>query len=55
MTFISGQNLYETHSDVVEDFLGEPQKAWHELTFDEQSEWQRNADELNDKDKEAAA
>lgn len=52
MAYVSAQALYETHTDVVEEFLGEPQKAWHELTFAEQSEWQRNADELNDKDKE---
>ena len=52
MTFISAQALYEAHADVVEEFLGEPVRMWHELTFAEQSEWQRHADEVNAKDKE---
>ena len=55
MTFISGQNLYETHREVVEEFLGEPQKEWHELTFAEQSEWQASADQVNETAKEDSA
>lgn len=52
MAYISGQQLYETHVEVAEEFLGEPQKQWHELTFAEQQEWQRSADTVNDTDKE---
>ncbi len=52
MAYVSAQALYETHREVVEEFLGEPQKEWHELTFAEQNEWQRGADEVNTTDKE---
>ena len=48
MTFISAQALYEAHADAVEEFLGEPQKEWHELTFAEKGEWQASADGLNE-------
>jgi hypothetical protein len=48
MGFVTGERLYETHIEVVEEFLGEPQKMWHELTFAEQDDWNRSADGLND-------
>lgn len=44
--------MYEAHRGECIRLVGAPQPFWHELSFEEQCEWQEEADAQNNRDKE---
>lgn len=50
---ITARDAYEEHAEARRRWLGDFWvKTWEELSADEQSEWEREADEVNRKDYE---
>jgi hypothetical protein len=47
-SYISGYNLYEAHRGELVRLMGEPVPYWGELSASERSDWEREADELNE-------
>lgn len=51
---ITAQQLYEAHARAVDEWTHDVSPLWDELSFDEQCDWQEEADAQNDRDKETS-
>ena len=52
---LTGKDVYDTYKELSSSFQPIPEelKPWGEMTWGERSHWERQADELNLKDKDA--